>query len=274
MSESISAILDVHDTPRTRNDSQNMLLSLAGEAPDQLGELIRVALARRSPASAFLDMALDLLPDEAVEPVCADAWRRYRDGERGELLASVLEFASYQAPQVLQDDWEALLAVAIEDELQLASQVWQGLPLPLPHTGRRSWPKPTMIAKWRGPGRCCWPTSQRPTPLPAATWSTGGGWMPRSGRTGPASPTDRSRGACMGSGRCTSASAASSIARSRRTNRAGASASGACTRPGMGTGASCWAHGRTAGGAVWQLRCAAAAPVANRRCRAATRRGG
>ena len=128
MSESISAILDVHDTPRTRNDSQNMLLSLAGEAPDQLGELIRVALARRSPASAFLDMALDLLPDEAVEPVCADAWRRYRDGERGELLASVLEFASYQAPQVLQDDWEALLAVAIEDELQLASQVWQGLP--------------------------------------------------------------------------------------------------------------------------------------------------
>ncbi|MBB1174867.1 hypothetical protein, partial [Klebsiella pneumoniae] len=71
---------------------------------------------------------LDLLPDEAVEPVCTEAWRRYREGERGELLTSVMEFASYQAPQLLQDDWEALLAIASEDEVQLASQVWQGLP--------------------------------------------------------------------------------------------------------------------------------------------------
>ncbi|MFI3487670.1 hypothetical protein, partial [Klebsiella pneumoniae] len=128
MSDAITAILDVHDNPRTCNDSQSMLLALATEQPGQLGALMRLALARRSPSSAFLDMTLDLLPDEAVAPVCAEAWRRYRDGERGELLASVIEFASYQAPQVLQDDWEALLAVAIEDELQLASQVWRGLP--------------------------------------------------------------------------------------------------------------------------------------------------
>ncbi|HCL45149.1 MAG TPA: hypothetical protein DIC54_13255, partial [Pseudomonas sp.] len=128
MSDAITAILDVHDTARSRNDSQSMLLALATEQPGQLGALMLLALARRSPSSAFLDMALDLLPDEAIVPVCAEAWRRYRDGERGELLASVIEFTSYQAPQVLQDDWEALLALATEDELQLASQVWQGLP--------------------------------------------------------------------------------------------------------------------------------------------------
>lgn len=128
MSDAITAILDVHDNPRTCNDSQSMLLALATEQPGQLGALMRLALARRSPSSAFLDMTLDLLPDEAVAPVCAEAWRRYRDGECGELLASVIEFASYQAPQVLQDDWEALLAIASENELQLASQVWRGLP--------------------------------------------------------------------------------------------------------------------------------------------------
>lgn len=128
MSDPISAILDVHDSPRTRNDSQGMLLTLAAEQPRQLGELMLQALARRSPGSAFLDMALDLLPDEVVPAVATDAWRRYRDGERGELLAGVIEFASYQAPQVLQDDWDALLGVAIEDELQLASQLWWALP--------------------------------------------------------------------------------------------------------------------------------------------------
>lgn len=128
MSDPISAILDAHDTPRTRNDSQGMLLALASEQPGQLGALMLQALARRSPSSTFLDTALDLLPDESVAPVCAEAWRRYRDGERGELLASVIEFASYQAPQVLQDDWEALLALAAEDELQLASRVWRNLP--------------------------------------------------------------------------------------------------------------------------------------------------
>lgn len=128
MSDAITAILDVHDTPRTRNDSQGMLLMLAAEQPRQLGALMLQALARRSPSSAFLDMALDLLPDDAVPAVVAEAWRRYRDGERGELLASVMEFASYQAPQLLQDDWEALLAIVSEDELQLASQVWRGLP--------------------------------------------------------------------------------------------------------------------------------------------------
>ncbi|MGG2103878.1 hypothetical protein [Stenotrophomonas sp. NRRL B-14846] len=62
MSDPISAILDLHDTPRTRNDSQGMLLSLAAEHPRQLGELMLQAVARRSPGSAFLDMALDLLP--------------------------------------------------------------------------------------------------------------------------------------------------------------------------------------------------------------------
>jgi hypothetical protein len=51
-----------------------MLLSLAAEQPRQLGELMLQALARRSPGSAFLDMALDLLPDEAVPAVAADAW--------------------------------------------------------------------------------------------------------------------------------------------------------------------------------------------------------
>ncbi|WP_285302556.1 hypothetical protein [Stenotrophomonas maltophilia group sp. Smal13] len=128
MSDSISAILDLHDAPRTRNDSQGMLLSLATEQPRQLGELMLQALARPSPGSAFLDMALDLLPDDAVPAVAADAWRRYRAGERGDVLTSVMEFASYQAPQVLQGDWEALLAVASENEVQLAAQVWQGLP--------------------------------------------------------------------------------------------------------------------------------------------------
>ena len=128
MSDSISAILDLHDAPRTRNDSQGMLLSLATEQPRQLGELMLQALARPSPGSAFLDMALDLLPDDAVPAVAADAWRRYRAGERGDVLTSVMEFASYQAPQLLQGDWEALLAVASEDEVQLAAQVWQGLP--------------------------------------------------------------------------------------------------------------------------------------------------
>ncbi|OBU68497.1 hypothetical protein A9K58_06725 [Stenotrophomonas maltophilia] len=128
MSDPIVAILDVHDSPRTRTDSQGMLLALASEAPQQLGELMRQALVRRSPGSALLDMALDLLPDDSVPPLCADAWRRYRDGERGELLASVLEFASYQAPQVLQDDWNALLAMACEGKVRLATQVWQALP--------------------------------------------------------------------------------------------------------------------------------------------------
>lgn len=33
MSDAITAILDVHDTPRTRNDSQGMLLALATEQP-------------------------------------------------------------------------------------------------------------------------------------------------------------------------------------------------------------------------------------------------
>ncbi|MHC2113929.1 hypothetical protein ACYPJF_00265 [Stenotrophomonas geniculata] len=128
MSDPITAILDAHDTARTRNDSLAMLLTLASEDRPQLGVLLLQALVRRSPSSTFLDTALDLLPDEAVVPVCSDAWRRCRDGERAELLTSVLEFASYQAPHTLQDDWEALLAVASEDELQLASQVWQGLP--------------------------------------------------------------------------------------------------------------------------------------------------
>ena len=128
MSDPISAVLDVHDSPRTRNDSLGTLLSLAAEQPRQLGELMLQALARRSPGSAFLDMALDLMPDEVVPAVAVDAWRRYRDGERGELLASVIEFASYQAPRVLQDDWDALLALAIEDEVQLASQLWRALP--------------------------------------------------------------------------------------------------------------------------------------------------
>lgn len=128
MSDPISAILEVHDAPRTRNDSQGMLLALASESPLQLGQLMLQALARRSPSSTFLDTALDLLPDESVAPVCAEAWRRYREGERGELLTSVIEFASYQAPQVLQGDWDALLVMAAEDEVQLASQVWQALP--------------------------------------------------------------------------------------------------------------------------------------------------
>ncbi|HEL3831126.1 TPA: hypothetical protein UMX25_004345 [Stenotrophomonas maltophilia] len=128
MSDPITAILDAHDTAHTRNDSLAMLLTLASEDRPQLGALLLQALVRRSPSSTFLDTALDLLPDEAVVPVCSEAWRRYRDGERGELLASVIEFTSNQAPQVLQDDWEALLALATEDELQLASQVWQGLP--------------------------------------------------------------------------------------------------------------------------------------------------
>lgn len=105
MSDPITAILDAHDAPRTRNDSLAMLLTLASEDRPQLGALLLQALDRRSPGSTFLDTALDLLPDEAVAPVCIDAWRRYRDGERGELLTSVLEFASYQAPHTLQDDW-------------------------------------------------------------------------------------------------------------------------------------------------------------------------
>ncbi|WP_308518080.1 hypothetical protein [uncultured Stenotrophomonas sp.] len=71
MSDAITAILDVHDTPRTRNDSQGMLLMLATEQPRQLGALMLQALARRSPSSAFLDMALDLLPDDAVPAVVA-----------------------------------------------------------------------------------------------------------------------------------------------------------------------------------------------------------
>ncbi|WP_294997113.1 hypothetical protein [uncultured Stenotrophomonas sp.] len=128
MSDPITAILDAHDAPRTRDDSLGMLLSLAAAQPRQLGEVMLQALARHSPGSAMLDMALDLLPDEAVASVCAEGWRRYRDGERGELLASVVEFASYQAPQVLQEDWAALLAVAAEDDVQLASQVWRALP--------------------------------------------------------------------------------------------------------------------------------------------------
>ncbi|KAG1243917.1 hypothetical protein G6F65_022107 [Rhizopus arrhizus] len=69
MSDPISAVLDVHDSPRARNDSLGMLLSLAAEQPRQLGELMLQALARRSPGSAFLDMALDLMPDEVVPAV-------------------------------------------------------------------------------------------------------------------------------------------------------------------------------------------------------------
>ena len=48
MSDSISAILDLHDAPRTRNDSQGMLLSMATEQPRQLGELMLQALARQA----------------------------------------------------------------------------------------------------------------------------------------------------------------------------------------------------------------------------------
>lgn len=128
MSAPLSVILDLHDAPRTRNESQSLLLTLACEDRGQLAGLMTLALARRSPASALLDTALDLLPDAAVAEVCADAWRRYRDGERGELLNSVLEFASYQAPRVLQDDWEALLAMAAEDAVPLATQAWRALP--------------------------------------------------------------------------------------------------------------------------------------------------
>lgn len=128
MSDPVTDILDLHDLPRTRNDSLGLLLTLASEDRPALGALMLQALARRSPASAFLDTALDLLPDAAVLPVCTDAWRRHGNGERGELLSCVLEFASYQAPHVLQDDWEALLEIAIDGDVQLAAQVWQALP--------------------------------------------------------------------------------------------------------------------------------------------------
>jgi hypothetical protein len=54
MSDPISAILDLHDSPRTRNDSQGMLLSLATEQPRQLGELMLQAWrgARRARPSS------------------------------------------------------------------------------------------------------------------------------------------------------------------------------------------------------------------------------
>lgn len=173
MSDAITAILDVHDNPRTCNDSQSMLLALATEQPGQLGALMRLALARRSPSSAFLDMTLDLLPDEAVAPVCAEAWRRYRDGERGELLASVIEFASYQAPQVLQDDWGPCWRLPVRMSCSWLRRCGGACRLPLPCSGRRFWPKPMTIAKWRGPGRCCSRRSPRAMPLPAATSLTG-----------------------------------------------------------------------------------------------------
>ncbi|WP_244150017.1 hypothetical protein [Xanthomonas sacchari] len=125
---SVSAILALHDARHSQDRSLAAILALAAEQPDELGALLLLALQRGSPASAYLDVALDLLPDAVLEPVCAEAWRRYRQGESAPLVVRVVELASYQAPQTLRCDWEALLGAFAEGEAQLAPSVWRALP--------------------------------------------------------------------------------------------------------------------------------------------------
>lgn len=111
MIDPIATLLDAHDNPKpkTGSDVLEMLHALAEGQPDQLASVMLLAMERASPHSVFLDTAMDLLPDDAVAVVATEGWRRYRHGERNDLLRAVVEFASYQAPQVLQQDWEELL---------------------------------------------------------------------------------------------------------------------------------------------------------------------
>jgi hypothetical protein len=128
VSTSVSAILDLHDARHSQDRSLAAILALAADHPEQLGALLLLALQRGSPTTAYLDVALDLLPDAALPPVCAEAWRRDREGASAPLVVRVVEFASYQAPQTLQDDWEALLEAFADGEAQLAPSVWRALP--------------------------------------------------------------------------------------------------------------------------------------------------
>lgn len=99
MSTSVSAILDLHDARHSQDRSLAAILALAADHPEQLGALLLLALQRGSPTTAYLDVALDLLPDAALPPVCAEAWRRDREGASAPLVVRVVEFASYQAPR-------------------------------------------------------------------------------------------------------------------------------------------------------------------------------
>ncbi len=220
-------------------------------------------------------MALDLLRDEAIVPVCAEAWRRYRDGERGELLASVIEFTSYQAPQVLQDDWEALLALATEDELQLASQVWQGLPsviavqwaqILVEADDDREMARARALLLAAQPERYAVARGYLADwgALDAEVWAhwagVADGPQPRAPAWGAAAAHPlRPRAASRAAGGRTELAQAHLAPAPDLEWRAGTVRR---------------ADGRAAGIVVWQPPCTAAAPAANRRCRAAAGRGG
>jgi len=102
------------------------MLALQAQEPGALVDLVIGAMDRELPgrASALIGATLDLMDDDALAVVVADAWRRARSTARSgtgsgsksgglsEMVKDVLEFASAQMPAVFQNDWDQLTALA------------------------------------------------------------------------------------------------------------------------------------------------------------------
>ena len=95
-------------------DPMERMLALHVHQPGALVDLAIGAMDRELPstASAFIGATLDLMCDDALAVVVAEAWRRAKSGAMSDMLKEALEFAALQMPSVFQDDWDRLFSLA------------------------------------------------------------------------------------------------------------------------------------------------------------------
>ncbi|KER74220.1 hypothetical protein HR51_03880 [Burkholderia cepacia] len=137
----IQTILDDYERLGwTNNDPMSQMLALRHDDPAALADLVIVSFDRVFPHAVFLDAALDLMDDTALEKVATEACQAICNGTWNERLASVLSSVATQTPQMFSGHWDMLVDIYTTKQsprVYLEDNVWRML-------------DPATVERWRG----------------------------------------------------------------------------------------------------------------------------
>lgn len=133
-------LLELARMPGGSDGALVAMLDLYGRDPVALSTLLILAMKFQAEKSGMLMAAAELLPDESVAEVCRFAWAEFKSGSRHWLAARIAAQAAYRLPELLHDDWDAVLRLSAHEPIE--GPFWRELPI---EVGRR------WIQEARGP---------------------------------------------------------------------------------------------------------------------------
>lgn len=126
MSDSVDAQLEMIRQPQRSDAAFEAMLDLFERRPAELSCLLIQAMEAQAVRCEMLVAAAELLPDEDACEVYRFAWDRFKAGGSHWLVAEVCMQAARSAPELLRDDWDAVLRLSESEEI--GGLVWRHLP--------------------------------------------------------------------------------------------------------------------------------------------------